>query len=261
VALEKTGAFAMVSSSGLQVFALAWFSLNFLSLLPISRGVRLVLAMAFLLVYVLVTGAHAPTWRAVGVCGLAWLAPYTRREYDGLSALSLVCGAYLLFRPEALGEVGFQYTTLAMAGWCLLPNSELPGAGSPQANSVLANTLRANLWMWLILVPVSASQFGSISVISLILNPVLFSTVPLVMIVTLMGTAALWLYPAFGSVCLNGATGLAHVLQDLIRLCESIPFSSITVPKFSGYWLVLYFLLLVRLWRPNLKSGANLETH
>ncbi len=245
-AIVRTGAYSLISSAGLQVFSLAWAATQLFGLLPMPRGLRLGLSFLVLVLYLVATGFQAGTFRAVGICGLTWLAPFLRREFDGLSALGLVGVAYLLFHPAGIYEQGFQFSVIAVAGWYVRPVAESFGWSSA-------------LWMWLVMFPLSAVMTGYASFSGLVVGPAVFLVTPVALIGAWLGSALGWL-PWLGSGLLRGAGTLASgEIRCLVWLADQ-PWIGVPVASLSAYWLVLYYGFLLRLWSPMVRPIAPKRT-
>lgn len=236
------------------------------------------LIIAFLAVFTCVTGFEPSVVRAVIMADTVLVGRMLRRETDIYTSISFAALLMLLYNPFILFNTGFQLSYAATISLCLfyanikkalagvrLPvitrlaetarlseTTKLPVAArlTETIKDTLAGTLAAQLGV----LPLSASYFNSISLISLFSNLVV---VPLTGIITIIG-----LFMAFaGSVWLIPARIMGHVNYSLlsiilytVKYSSRVPFAAVNTPRPSAFFIIsYYFCLFLFIWFfPNL---------
>ena len=236
------------------------------------------LIIAFIAVFACVTGFEPSVVRAVIMADNVLVGRMLRRETDIYTSISFAALLMLLYNPFILFNTGFQLSYAATISLCLfyanikkalagvrLPvitrlaetarlseTTKLPVAArlTETIKDTLAGTLAAQLGV----LPLSASYFNSISLISLFSNLVV---VPLTGIITIIG-----LFMAFaGSVWLIPARIMGHVNYSLlsiilytVKYSSRVPFAAVNTPRPSAFFIIsYYFCLFLFIWFfPNL---------
>jgi competence protein ComEC len=252
--LQRTGTVHIVSASGLHVLIFAGGLSLLLGLLPIPRGWKLLLIGAILILYAVGAGMRPPVIRSVAMAAFLGGATLFRKEPDLLSALGATAAAYLLWRPIAVYDLGFQFSfiTVAALGMFLELREDLPTSPLRRMGATLIEVAKASLVATLASAPLTAYYFGTVSVVSIPANVLIAIALPAITLT------------AFAAHLITGVTvplgtglmiGLAQPLTGWILWVAdtfgNLAFSAIAVPPFSAYWMLPYYAVALMLWRPR----------
>ncbi|PIQ24348.1 DNA internalization-related competence protein ComEC/Rec2 [bacterium (Candidatus Blackallbacteria) CG17_big_fil_post_rev_8_21_14_2_50_48_46] len=269
---RKAGLQHVLAVSGFQVqlLLLAWLGIS--RLLRLSRRMSAPLGAVWIFLYMALTGFTPSVLRAglVGCLGLiAWSC---FRRIHALQALILGAGLLLVWRPQMLFEVGFQFSVLATLG--LIWGAQWAEAKLDFLPLPLAQTLGALLTAQAWVLPVQLYHFGEVS--PLIIPANLWASL-FVSLLTWMSLAGMglglclptlwsWLAPL-----ISFSTGL--FLNGVVFLA-ALPLPSLSGLYPSGFQVLLCLscllilpwlhkkqcppILLVSLLLLPLLSGANL---
>ncbi|MDR1759982.1 MAG: DNA internalization-related competence protein ComEC/Rec2 [Fibrobacter sp.] len=113
---RRTGLIHVLSISGFHVVLLSGILMLFLKATPLPHQAVRVCAILLLLIYIPVTGGSAPVTRAVFMFIVIQAAALFQRKTDGLNSLGVALLLICFFRPEELGNAGFQLSAAATAG-------------------------------------------------------------------------------------------------------------------------------------------------
>lgn len=111
----RNGTMHLFAISGLHIGVIAGCIHAVLLLARTPRALLPALALAIVLLFVLVTGGSASSWRAFLMIACLYLCHATRRQVSPLSGLSLAALIYLLLLPNELFQAGFQMSYLTVA--------------------------------------------------------------------------------------------------------------------------------------------------
>lgn len=254
--LRGSGLIYIVSISGLQILAICLLFERGLGNWLGRSWIGLGLLGILLFLYVAASGGHIAAIRAACVALLVRLAPATRRQFDLLTALSLVGSLTLAFEPEQIYSAGFQLSYAFGIAAVLFYN--------PNIKYRFYRPLRAILVVGL---PLQAYWFGKVNVLgwaaSLLVLPV---TLPLVTL-TLFGFLLYFIVPA-ASVWISQSLvsplvgWIMFVVDSLGGIMER---TALSVPPFNGYLLGVFYIGLFLLWKPvrraaplgRLRSAGN----
>jgi ComEC/Rec2-related protein len=252
--LQRTGTIHIISASGLHVLIFAVGLSAALSLLPIPRGWRLALIAGVLIFYAVGAGMRPPVIRSVAMAAILGAATLLRKEPDLLAALGVTALAYLLWRPVAVYDIGFQLsfvTVGALAMFSRFPKEWPSGSFGRLARGV-GSVAHASWIATLASAPLTAYYFGMVSVVSIPANVLIATALPPI---TLTSFAA---HALFGVVPSVGAGLMVGVVQPLVGWVlwvvdtfGSLGVAAFHVPAFSAYWMLPYYGCLLLLWRPH----------
>ena len=113
--LRRSGAYHLVSASGLHAATLAALLALAGTRLPLPRWVWIALSFGVLLGYSALTGWHGATVRSALMWGLGSVAFTMRRGPDALSSLGLFVALWLAASPADLFDLGFGLTVVVTA--------------------------------------------------------------------------------------------------------------------------------------------------
>jgi ComEC/Rec2-related protein len=191
---------------GLWIQALAARAFAFM---PRGRAFAIVSGWLPMVGYVALTGAAASATRAAIMIGLIGVADLIGRPHHPTVVLVGCAAGMSLWRPDWIGEPGFQLSFMAMVA--LLPT---PGE-SPRGP--WAATWRIT---WL-LAPLTWWHFGQIAWIGLLTNPI---ALPVFSLWTLPTALIGWItVGSWGSTALEPARWGAQLILDLARLVDPLP--------------------------------------
>lgn len=191
--LQRTGSSHLVAVSGLHLGMLSWLSYRFFIYLGLlfrywlrPRTLALLGCAVVASLYVLLAGAAPPVIRAALLCILLachWLWPRLRL---GLEALLWAAILQLIIQPQTLFQASAWLSYLAVAALLIL-----------HQNIKYRTSLRLfflqNVLLWLVLLPIVWAVFGGISWVAPLLNMILITCLPMVLLALLLSL----LLPAF----------------------------------------------------------------
>jgi competence protein ComEC len=187
------------------------------------------------LVYALLAGWSVPTQRTVLMIALVGVALKLRRRIGVADGLALGALAVLALDPLAPLAIGFWLSFVAVAVILFV------GTGHVRAPGVMAGFAQVQLAVTIGLMPVIASGFGSVSLVSAAVNAVAIPLYTLVIVpVVLLGTAAVLVVPGAGTAVLEAVAWLIEVTWPLIEVPSALPYAvtGMATLSFAG-WLLL----------------------
>ena len=254
-AFSNAGLTHIMAVSGANVAFLILPLAFLLKLLRIRKAVANLMLIAFLILFVFVTGFEPSVLRAVVMASILLIAAILYREPDTYAALALSCIILLTASPCMLFNIGFQLSfgaTLAIVmlyrnikkliAWPFLPDWIM---------EILAATLAAQLGV----LPITLVYFNKVSLIAIIPNllavPMLELITILGMLMALVGQFSLFISQLLGYL---NSVFLSAVLY-ITKLASSVPFATIktVTPPFIlavTYYIFVWFLL----WYKPLKG-------
>ena len=217
--------------------------------------------------YVLLTGAHLPSLRALGMASLVTLAIVTGRRVLSMRSLSIVALLILLVSPVSVVDVSFQMSFAAVmgliAGYGALrePIMRLRGEGQwyRVAASYGAALTLTSLLAGLATLPVSMAHFGAFQPWFVLAN---LAAVPLAAVwIMPVGLLALVAMPFHAEAPFLKLMGVGiRIVQALAERVAAFPMAHQPVPAMPGWGLLLVMLGLcfLCLWKGRIALAGLL---
>ena len=251
---RSTGTGHLLAISGLHVGVVLIAAMGAgVWLLGRRRQVYLLLPLATIWLYALVSGL-SPSAERAAIMGSAYLlALATGRPKVLLPALALAAAVMAGFNPHALMDVSFQLSFTALAGIALLTPymspfwgyrvGVSPGKGTWQkaALGYLAFALLISSAVTVATLPLIAFNFHRIPTVGIPATILLLPAMPLLLISSGIAGVAGVASPMAGQVLGWFAWVLLEYTIRLVNLFSQIPGSTISVPRFSGVLLWVYY--------------------
>lgn len=257
-AFRTSGAAHLLSVSGLHVSAVLGAFMLLTKLWKLRpRLLRLLLPIGAIWAYAVLVGLPPPAARAATMGSIYLVATFLGRQRSGLDALLIAAFAITLLDPEALGQISFQLSFLAMLGIVVTMPSMQRGLEDPEGQK---RHWTARLLTWLVVstvlsavaslltMPLIALQFGVISLASipttLLALPALLPSLLaafLAAVVGLLSPAAAWAFAWVAWLTLGYMTWV-------VQFFASLPASSLHVTAALRLLLFAVYALCFSLW-------------
>lgn len=187
-------------------------------------------------------GGGATVVRSCFMAGVALSADLIRRDYNVTRALIFAALVMLIQNPMILlHDPSFQLSFLATLGLILLASPiEKKLTKIPEAfgmRGIVASTIATQIFVS----PYILYMMGSISIIGMIVNILVLPIIPITMLAVFLTGAG-----GFISIDLAHVFGwVAHILLTyelhMVEWFARVPFASVTLPMFSGWWVVAFY--------------------
>lgn len=260
-AYSLTGTAHIIAISGFNMAILAGIVTRLLTRrLGARRGGFI--AIGVLLVYTILVGASASVVRAAIMATYAILGGLIHRRGNTLNNLGLCVLVMVLINPHIPWDIGFQMSvmaTLALALYAQPAQARVENfitdrfgrAAALNVGELVSEYLLMTLIAQALVLPLIIWHFREVSWLFLLANPLVLPAQPLVMILALAALAAGLCAPALGQVLAWLAWPFAAYTNLIVRLlAEAFP-TAWTFPRFSGFWLLLYYGLLLLVTLPE----------
>ena len=246
---SRTGITHIVAISGMNITIMAEILVFFFGLtlrLGWNRAFYLVLFITVF--YVVMIGAPASAVRAGIMAGVLLLAQKTGRLYFAGRALLIAAAIMLIFNPLLLFyDVGFQLSFLAVLGIIyLFPIFDfhlshfLKNKGSRWFRQILALTLSAQIFT----LPILVYNFGSVSLISPLVNVLVVPLLPVILIFGFLGILAGLFGQFLGMMFSFPVFGILSYILEVSRVFGNFAFSSVKVSGLGWFGLLAFYVFL-----------------
>jgi competence protein ComEC len=258
-AFSATGTSHIVAISGFNISILVGvFTAIAYRLFGARRGT--VIAILGVVAYTVLAGASASVVRAAIMGSLALIAQRLGRQTAGLNSLAAAVLLMTLLNPFTLWDVGFQLSAAATLGLILYAEPLQAGfkklltrflalAAVERITGVLGESLLLTFAAQITTLPLMASYFRTVSLVSLIANVVIIPVQPAVMVLggmaLLLGLIALPL----GQIAAWAAWPFTAYTIAFVRLFARVPGASIGLGEVAPWFIVgVYGVLFGLTW-------------
>lgn len=228
-AFIQTGLIHVLAASGMNVGIIAAAVLGLLALLKVPYRSRLLVAMAAVAFYSLLTGMPPSIQRAAAMLELALLLKLLNRELSPVFLLCVASTLLVLINPDNIASIGFQFSVLTTFGLVTMvaPLQEALGYYITRwVAGIILVPLIAQLWIW----PLSVAYFNQFPIHTIPLNILALLTVtPLTILGFVAGVVSLILPPVGGWISmlarpfLDGLLWIVHAGNEMGWAQWSLP--------------------------------------
>ncbi|HTA76937.1 MAG TPA: ComEC/Rec2 family competence protein, partial [bacterium] len=241
-----TGTIHILAVSGMITGFVAGLFFTFFRVLQLRRKWAALLAIAMVVFFILITGAHPPVCRAGLFSILALTAVVFERRVNGGVLLLSTAFILIMANPFVIEDLSFQISFLATAGLMVMANWMMEKLSFlPRALAWLVTaSAAAQLAVWCLII----YDFNQMSVYSVLSNVVI---VPLALFVTAGGLALLagsFIHPWLGTLLGAGCFWPLKLLVYLTALMERWPLAQWIVASPPLIWVLVFHFLLLTLF-------------
>ncbi len=252
---QNSGVAHVLAISGLHVSFVVLLIYILISVFPVSFRWHNLLTILVLTFYAFLTGANPPVIRATLMVSIYMLGIILERKPNIYNTVFTAAFVILLFSPNQLFSVGFQFSFLAVLSILFFYNQLQPlekrilqrlpaGRAGIWADRGLVKPFLVSLAAQLGTIPLMAIYFHKIPLISFVLNLVV---IPLAGLVVPAGILVLAIsYLSFGLANLVGEFlhAVIQILFFIVHQAANLPLAYIQLTKVSVSEILLYLLLL-----------------
>ncbi len=243
---SKTGMTHIVAVSGYNVTIIAEYLIMLGIFLGLWRKQAIWFAVAGIVLFVIMIGLPASALRAGVMSGILLWAMKNGRLANSENAIVFAGAVMLLLNPLLLRwDVGFQLSFLATLGIVLSSpiweKSFIKKHKALGISEIIALSLSAQIFV----LPIITYNFQIVSLISLLANVFILPIIPLSMLLVFLVTVSSFIYGPLALVFAWLAFVLLFYEIKLIHLLAGFPWASIQLEKFSEWWVVGYYCMLM----------------
>lgn len=212
-----------------------------------SKYQTVVLSLALIGVFLLLTGSSASIVRAAIVSSLALLAWYYGRTFKPVNLILLAAAITGLYNPLYIwSDIGWYLSFLAFFGVLVLaPQLRMRVVPERWHNSLLLAIALESLCAEIMTVPLVLHVFGQMSLISLGANVLIAVFVPLAMLCSVVaGIAGTWLLPVAGWLAWPAVVVLTYML-DMAHLLARVPHVFRQNIGFSASSMIVSYVIIL----------------
>jgi len=236
---RRTGIIHIVVLSGYNVTIVAEAIMRFFSFLPTAFGMSL--GAISIIFFAIMTGASATIVRASIMALLVILARATGRTSEATHALFLAGFFMVLHNPMiVLFDPSFQLSFLATLGLIYLAPQIEKYFHLVPTKWQLREFAMATIATQIFVLPLLLFMMGEISLVSLPVNLLILSAIPLTMLLGFLTGVVGFLSPILAFPFTALSFGLLSYELFIVDIFSQLPFASISVSHFS-FWLMLAF--------------------
>ena len=235
--LQNAGVLHIIAASGMNVSMVGELLVTFFALF-LRRQYALLVSILGICFYALLAGLEPSIVRAAIMGIMAFGAQIAGRQYFASSGLFIAGYAMVFWDPTLVFDIGFQLSFVATLGLIYLR----PMFG--KTKFVLGDDIATTIAAQIATLPILLANFGSYSIISIIVNALVLWTVP---ILTVLGSIAatiglLWDLPA--KLFLYLSLPLLWYFEFIVTFFGNLV-KSVTVSVFPWQFSIAYYLFLI----------------
>lgn len=240
---RTTGLMHLVVLSGYNVSLVIMAVMIILSFLPLYT--RSVVAVFGIVLFALLVGAGPTVIRASIMALFIVLAKVIGRPYY-IERTLLLAGVFMvLYNPWVLYfDISFQFSFVATYGLIvLMPLLKKKFSFLPKFLA-LRDSAGATISAQIMVVPLILYYIGDFSVLSILVNMLVLFMVPITMFLGFLTAIFGFFSPFFAGIIAIPATYSLKYILILVDFFAALPFAKFSIPAFSFWWVLGYYLIL-----------------
>jgi len=246
---RQAGISHILAISGLHISLLCMGLFRTLRKLTVWPKAASLISLAFLMFYLVLTGASTSSLRAGVMCMVMFGAGWFRRSYDLLSSLSLAAIIVTALRPAELLSAGFLLSFGAVLGVALAQETEYAVIQSHDGKRPWWCVFLFGGLIQCVTTPVSLWFFYELSPYGILLNLVVIPLVSLVLGGGIFSAVLGPFVPSLAKFFAGGAWSLLEFYEWLCEVTQKLPFSFVLIGRPEVWQLVAYYgMLVMALW-------------
>jgi competence protein ComEC len=256
---QRGGVAHVIAISGLNVGFIVFILLITLSFFPVSFRWQNAAAIILLIIHMLLTGANPPVVRATIMVIIYLLGIILQRKPDVYNTLFFAGFLFLLYHPQDLYSLSFQFSFLAVLTMLLFYEKFRPVekkiSDRLPRGKIFKKIIIATIQLFLIslaaqigTIPLTAIHFKQLPVISLFLNLIV---IPVLGFITPIGYIILFSAPLSASLAQIVSDFLALIMDMLfkvVHLTANFPGAYVRVWSFDKITFFIYLTVILIGW-------------
>jgi competence protein ComEC len=244
---NKTGTTHIIALSGFNVTIIIFAVATLFGYL--GKRKAFFISLAFVIFFVVMTGASSSVVRAAIMVMLVLAAPLLGRHAKSINILVLTAFVMILFNPLILRyDLGFALSFLSISGLILLSPLIIKKfekgklAKTPAAvKSPLIETISAQVFAF----PLILYSFSRVSIIAPLTNVLILPFIPLTMLLGFVAAILGMISRFLGEIFAYFPFFFLKYMIVVVKSCSKIPFASIEVNKFPVILTILIYILII----------------
>jgi competence protein ComEC len=210
---------------------------------------NLLIALSATFLYALISGFEPPVIRAWVMGSIAAWGKYYGRSLDGARLLFFSGLVMILYNPEFLFSLSFQLSFMATLSLCLFSDpisvliKRFIGKNRGFLVEDLTSTLSAQILVW----PLISNYFGTVSVISPAVNPLILWTVPISTVLGMVMLLLTFISAFLSKIFIYVVFVPLDLYVQIVSWFGSLKWASVNF-ELSTVLLVIYYLVIF-FWR------------
>jgi competence protein ComEC len=234
---KKTGVSHILAVSGYNMAIIIMLVYQQLINRQISRRISFWVTIIIMIIFTILTGAEASIMRAGIFAILILTAEQIQRYVGGIRPLILCATILIITNPFYIAyDIGFQLSFLAVIGLIIYGQIfKMYTEGIPSLG--ILPMIGETFFAQILVLPILIYYFGQISIISILANMLIVPVIPLAMawggLTSLLLPWSIFTYPLIIII---------QIVLSLNQILSSLSWSSINIPKISGFMVLLIYV-------------------
>ncbi len=243
--LKRTGMLHVVVASGSNIVLVAGIIFSLIAGI-VKKSAAIFFTVIGIFFYAFLTGFDPPIVRASIMASFAFVALLLGRQKVAMFSLFFSAFLMLMVSPKLISDIGFQLSFSASFGIILFQNaikmafSLIPNIAKEDFSTTLSAQIGA--------LPILLIAFGEVNLLSIFINVVLLWTVPIIMVLGLVGAGLGLISPLFSQPVILFIYPFLAFFSEVVRFSSNfyVPLSltSIFTPITVIYYLLLVYILV-----------------
>lgn len=239
-----TGTIHIVALSGYNVTIVASSIIKFFGLF-LGATYSIVLAIIFILLFIIMAGGGATVVRAGIMAFIALFARITDRNYQAGRALVIAGLLMVAYDPRVITDMSFQLSFLATAGILFITPKVISWVWFVPMRFGLREIMATTISATIAVLPALLYSTGVLSFVSLPANILVLPFIPITMLMSFLAGIVGFISPILSLPFGYISEILLSYILSVIHIIASLPFASMNIQSFPLILTILIYLFLL----------------
>lgn len=240
----STGTIHIVALSGYNVTIIASSIIKFFSLF-LSVTYSIILAVIFILLFIIMAGGGATVVRAGIMAFIALFARVTDRKYQAGRALIIAGLLMIAYDPRVITDMSFQLSFLATAGILFIPSKIIKWIRWIPTRFQLRENTAITMSATIAVLPTLLYSTGVLSFVSLPANLLILPVIPIAMLTSFITGIVGFISPVLALPFGYISELLLSYMLSVIHIIASLPFASTSIQSFPIILTIILYILII----------------
>ena len=242
-----TGTIHIVALSGYNITIVAEAVMKVFGLI-FSQTLAIIFGIFIILLFIIMTGGSATAIRAGIMAFIMLFGRMTGRNYYAGRALVIAALLMIAYDIRVITDMSFQLSFLATLGLILLASPIEKRLSFIPDKFGMRGTVASTFATQIFVSPFILYMMGQLSIIGVVVNILVLPFIPLTMLAVFLTGALGFISIGVSQVFALGAHVLLAYELFMVQSFAKVPFASIHLPIFSGWFVVAFYVIFMTLY-------------
>ena len=240
---KRGGISHILAISGLHISIISGFIfMVFNNYLKLSKKISSILIIPFILLFMIFCGLSPSVVRASIMTIVVLFGNIINQESDMLNSVGISGFLILLFSPESIYDIGFQFSFAAVIG---ISFSIEFSENFDNINNFIKNFVFISMGAYIMTLPLCMYYFYGVSISSILLNILVIPICGIIIIISLVSVLMSLIFKELGIFLIGSVFLLIQIIKFFVEFINRIDFMYIETGNINLISIIFFYLIFI----------------